>query len=117
MMPLPWLIGAAVTAAATAVVSLTEKNDHTVEEKVIELDIDKTKNLISTLQRLKEKGSISSSLSIKSDGLGFGNELEKSLENLPVLTNQNVLKILHPHLQELLKPLKDQSIQYRYVKK
>lgn len=115
-MPLPWLIAAAVTAAAIATSKKIEEYE-TIEERVVELDVDKTKNLISTLQRLKEKGSINNALSLDSEGLGFGSDLEKKLENLPVLSNQNVMDILSPHLNELLKPLKEKSIEYVSVKR
>lgn len=100
-MPLPWLIGAVVAAASVASASRT-----ITEERVFEEDVDKTKNLISTLQRLKQNGSINCALSIESKGLGIGDELESQLEGLSILTTQELLDKLTPHLNKAIKPLK-----------
>lgn len=102
-MPLPWLIGAAVAAATAA--TIKDRTTTTVE-KISVLDIDKTKNLISTLQNLKQKGSINCALSLNLDGLGIGHELEKKLEELPILNSQEILEKLAPHLNDVIKPLK-----------
>lgn len=114
-MPLPWLIISAASAAAASAAATVSRT--TTEERVFELDIDQTKNLISTLQNLKKNGSINCALSIESDGLGIGDELEKQLEDLPILSTQEVIDKLTPHLNKAIKPLKKEVKEMVTMKK